>query len=71
AILVSQLGFGDFVGVVGSYFVFFLAWQPVQTITQRALGTRPALFRMLLLVVTAFSMAFFLKVVLFGPAEGQ
>ena len=66
-ILVTQLGLGDFIGVVGSYFLFFLAWQPVQTVTQRALGTRPALVRMLVLVVSAFSVAFVLKVLLFGP----
>jgi hypothetical protein len=65
-VLVTQLGLGDFVGVVASYFFFFLAWQPVQTITQRAIGTRAALFRMLFLVVTAFSVAFVLKVLLFG-----
>jgi hypothetical protein len=69
AVLVTQLGWGDLVGVVGSYFVFFLAWQPIQTITQRALGTRTALVRMLLLVVSAFSVAFLLKVMLFGPTE--
>jgi hypothetical protein len=66
-LLVTQLGLGEFVGVVGSYFFFFLAWQPIQTITQRALGTRAALFRMLLLVITAFSVAFVMKVLLFGP----
>lgn len=66
-IFITQLGFGELAGVVSSYFLFFLAWQPVQTITQRAVGTRAALVRMLLLVVTAFSVAFVLKVILFGP----
>jgi len=69
AVLVTQLGLGSFVGVVGSYFLFFLAWQPIQTITQRALGTRTALVRMLLLVLTAFALAFVLKVLLFGATE--
>lgn len=67
AILVTRLGIGDFAAVVASYAVFFGAWQPVQTITQRALGTRAAVVRMLMFVVTAFAAGFTLKAVLFGP----
>ena len=40
-ILIPRLGIP--MGMAASYLVFFLAWQPVQTITQRALGTRTAL----------------------------
>jgi hypothetical protein len=68
-VLVTLFRLGDFVGVVGSYTLFFVAWQPVQTLTQRALGTRAALMRMLLLVVSAFSVAFVLRLALFGAPE--
>ncbi|MGE0042195.1 MAG: hypothetical protein AB7H88_12545 [Vicinamibacterales bacterium] len=61
--------FGNAMGVAGSYFVFFLAWQPVQSITQRALGVKVAVVRMLIFVTGAAALAFYLKGVLLGMAQ--
>jgi hypothetical protein len=48
---------GGPLAVAGSYFVFFLAWQPVQSITQRTLGTKAAFVRMLIFVIGAATVA--------------
>ena len=48
-------------GIAGSYLVFFLAWQPVQSITQRSLGMRAAVLRMILFVAGAATLAFYLR----------
>ena len=58
-ILIPRLGIP--LGMATSYLVFFLAWQPVQTITQRALGIRTALIRMLVLVGVGAVLAFYLR----------
>ena len=52
---------GVSIGVALSYVVFFLVWQPVQLITQRVLGTGPAVFRMLALVASAAAIAYYLR----------
>lgn len=58
-LLVPRLGMG--LGVAGSYLVFFLAWQPIQSITQRTLGVRVAVMRMVLFVGGAAVLAFYLR----------
>ena len=52
---------GIAVGMALSYVVFFLIWQAVQVITQRVLGTGPALMRMLALVGSAAVIAYYLR----------
>ena len=52
---------GIAVGMALSYVVFFLIWQAVQVITQRVLGTGPALLRMLALVGSAAVIAYYLR----------
>ncbi len=53
-------------GVGASYLVFFLAWRPVQTITQRTLGVRVAVVRMVVFVGAAATLAFYLREALLG-----
>ena len=48
------------------YLVFFLAWQPVQTITQRVLGMGTAVVRMLAFVGGGAVIAYYLREVLLG-----
>lgn len=48
-------------GVAGSYFLFFLAWQPVQTISQRVFGVRTAVLRMVLFVGGAAVIAYYVR----------
>jgi hypothetical protein len=58
-LLIPRLGMP--LGVIASYLVFFLAWQPVQTITQRTLGMKPGVIRMVLFVGGAATIAFYLR----------
>jgi hypothetical protein len=53
-------------GVAGSYLLFFLAWQPVQIVTQRTYGMRVGIIRMLLFVAGAATLAFYLREALLG-----
>lgn len=53
--------FGIALGLTIAYVVFFLAWQPVQVISQRLLGPRAAMIRMLALVGSAAIVAFYLR----------
>jgi hypothetical protein len=57
--LIPRLGMLGGVGM--SYLVFFLCWQPVQLITQRSLGMRTAVVRMVLFVGAAAVLAFYLR----------
>ena len=52
---------GGPLAIAGSYFLFFLAWQPIQIITQRTMGMRAALIRMLLFVASAATIASYLR----------
>lgn len=61
-VLIPQLGMG--LGVATSYFVFFLAWQPIQSITQRTLGVGAAVVRMIIFVGGAATLAYYLRVLL-------
>jgi len=67
-ILIPRLGIP--MGMAASYLVFFLAWQPVQAITQRAVGIRAALMRMILLVGGGAVLAFYLREMLLAVTRG-
>lgn len=60
---------GMALGVAGSYLLFFVAWQPVQMITQRTFGVRTALIRMTIFVAAAATIAYYLRVVLLELAR--
>lgn len=48
-------------GVASSYLLFFLAWQPIQAITQRKFGMRAGIIRMVMFVAAAATIAFYLR----------
>ncbi len=52
---------GGPMAIAGSYLVFFIAWQPIQSITQRTLGIRASIVRMLLFVASAATLAALLR----------
>jgi hypothetical protein len=52
---------GGPLAIAGSYFVFFLAWQPVQIVTQRTLGMKSAILRMIVFVASAATIASYLR----------
>lgn len=56
---------GPALGLGGTYFLFFVAWQPLQRITQRAVGTRAAFVRTMGLVATAAIAAYYVREALF------
>ena len=58
-LLIPRLGMP--LGVVASYLVFFLTWQPIQIITQRTFGMRAGVIRMVLFVGGAATLAFYLR----------
>ena len=61
-LLIPRLGMP--LGVAGSYLVFFLAWQPIQSITQRTFGMRAGVIRMVMFVAAAATIAFYMREVL-------
>ena len=67
-LLIPRLGMP--LGVALSYLLFFLVWQPVQTITQRTFGMRAGIVRRVLFVAAAATAAFYLREVLLGMARG-
>lgn len=58
-LLIPRLGMLP--GVAASYFLFFLCWQPIQTITQRTLGVGRGVVRMIVLVAAAAATAYYLR----------
>jgi hypothetical protein len=52
---------GPAAGLAVSYVAFFLAWQPLQRITQRAQGTTRAFLRTLALVTSAAMLAYYVR----------
>jgi hypothetical protein len=52
---------GGPLGIAGSYFIFFLAWQPVQSVTQRTLGMKVGFVRMIIFVAGAAAIASYLR----------
>jgi hypothetical protein len=68
-LLIPRLGMP--LGVGASYLMFFLAWQPIQVITQRTFGIRAGIIRMVLFVASAATLAFYLREVLLGMARAS
>jgi hypothetical protein len=58
-LLIPRIGMP--LGVAGSYLLFFLAWQPIQSITQRTFGMRAGVVRMVMFVAAAATIAFYLR----------
>jgi hypothetical protein len=58
-LLIPRIGMP--LGVMLSYLVFFLCWQPIQVITQRTVGIRAAVVRMIVFVAGAAATAFYLR----------
>ena len=52
---------GGPLAIAGSYFVFFLAWQPVQSVTQRTFGMKSSVVRMIIFVAGAATIAAYLR----------
>ena len=52
---------GPAIGLAVSYVLFFVSWQPLQRLTQRAFGPRAAFVRMLALVATAAMAAYYMR----------
>jgi hypothetical protein len=67
-LLIPRLGMA--LGVIASYLVFFLAWQPIQIVTQRTFGMRAAVIRMVLFVGGAATLAFYLREALLALSRG-
>ena len=53
-----------------SYLLFFMAWQPIQRLTQRALGPRQALLRTLAFVGSAAALAYYVREALLSLVSG-
>lgn len=67
-LLIPRLGMPLGVGL--SYLLFFMAWQPIQIITQRTFGMRAGVLRMIVFVAAAASIAFYLREALIGMSRG-
>lgn len=67
-LLIPRLGMP--LGVVSSYLLFFLAWQPIQIVTQRTFGMRAGVIRMVLFVGGAATLAFYLRTALLALSRG-
>jgi hypothetical protein len=67
-LLIPRLGMA--LGVAGSYLLFFVAWQPIQIITQRTFGVGSAVLRMVLFVGAAATVAFYIRLALPRIAGG-
>jgi hypothetical protein len=52
---------GGPMAIAGSYFCFFLAWQPIQIVTQRSFGMKGAVIRMVIFVAAAATIASYLR----------
>lgn len=52
---------GGPMAIAGSYFLFFLAWQPIQIVTQRTFGMKSGVIRMLIFVAAAATIASYLR----------
>ncbi|MEZ5293025.1 MAG: hypothetical protein R2745_18230 [Vicinamibacterales bacterium] len=52
---------GPAAGLAVSYVTFFVAWQPLQRITQRAVGPSRTFIRMLALVASAAMLAYYIR----------
>jgi hypothetical protein len=61
---------GGLAAIAGSYFLFFLAWQPVQIVMQRTVGMGGAIIRMIIFVASAATIASYLRPLLPSLASG-
>ncbi|HUE86385.1 MAG TPA: hypothetical protein VMO26_09935 [Vicinamibacterales bacterium] len=52
---------GGAMAIAGSYFLFFLAWQPIQIVSQRTFGMKGAVIRMIIFVAAAATIASYLR----------
>ena len=52
---------GGPMAIAGSYLVFFIAWQPIQSITQRTFGAKAAFMRMVIFIAAAATIASYLR----------
>jgi len=52
---------GPAAGLAVSYVLFFIAWQPIQRLTQRAVGPQRAFVRMLAFVASAAMLAYYVR----------
>ncbi len=52
---------GGPMAIAGSYLLFFLAWQPIQMVTQRTFGMKGAVIRMVIFVAAAATIASYLR----------
>jgi hypothetical protein len=66
-LLIPRLGMPA--GVALSYLVFFICWQPIQIVTQRTLGVRAGVVRMIVFVAAAATIAFYLREALLSLAR--
>jgi len=57
-------------GLAVSYVLFFVTWQPIQRLTQRALGPRAALVRTLAFVGSAAMLAYYVREALLALLAG-
>jgi len=67
-ILMPRLG--PALALAVSYVFFFVSWQPVQRLTQRALEPRAAFVRMFALVATAAMVAYYIREALLTLVSG-
>jgi len=58
-LLIPRIGMP--LGVAASYLLFFVAWQPIQIVTQRTFGVGTGVIRMIIFVAAAASIAFYLR----------
>jgi hypothetical protein len=58
-LLIPRLGGG--LAILLSYFVFFLVWQPIQVVTQRTVGMKGGIVRLIIFVASAASIASYLR----------
>lgn len=61
---------GPAAGLAVSYLAFFIAWQPLQRILQRAMGPQNAMIRMLALVGSAAVVAYYVREALLSLMRG-
>jgi hypothetical protein len=67
-LLMPRLGAAGALAV--AYVAFFVSWQPLQRMTQRALGPRRAMVRMLALVASAAMLAYYVREALLALVRG-
>lgn len=61
---------GPAAGLAVSYVLFFMAWQPIQRLTQRAIGPQKAVVRMLAFVASAAMLAYYVREALLALIAG-